>query len=33
LQGTQLRVDRLRLREKELIFYGTADISQFPQKK
>ena len=33
LQGTQLRVDRLRLREKELVFYGTADINQFPQRK
>ncbi|MBT9315197.1 LmeA family phospholipid-binding protein [Leptothoe spongobia] len=33
LQGTQLRVDRLRLRDKELVFYGTADIRQFPRKK
>lgn len=33
LQGTQLRVDRLRLRDKELVFYGTADIKQFPKRK
>ena len=33
LDGTQLRVDKIRVRNKELIFYGIAHINQFPQKK
>lgn len=33
LDGTQLRVDKVRMRNKELIFYGVAHINQFPQKK
>ncbi|MEA5464541.1 LmeA family phospholipid-binding protein [Leptothoe sp. PORK10 BA2] len=33
LDGTQLRVDKVRMRNKELIFYGIAHINQFPQKK
>ncbi len=33
LDGTQLRVDRVRIRNKELIFYGIAKINQFPQRK
>jgi uncharacterized ubiquitin-like protein YukD len=33
LEGTQLRVDRVRLQDKKLIFYGTARIDYFPQHK
>lgn len=33
LDGTQLRVDRIRLRDRNLIFYGTAQIDRFPQAK
>ncbi|MEA5533252.1 DUF2993 domain-containing protein [Crocosphaera sp. XPORK-15E] len=33
LDGTQLRVDRIRIRNKELIFYGIAKIDRFPQRK
>ena len=33
LDGTQLRVDRVRIRNKQLIFYGVAKIEQFPQRK
>ncbi|MDJ0557678.1 MAG: DUF2993 domain-containing protein, partial [Microcystis sp. M53599_WE4] len=33
LDGTQLRVDRLRLKDKQIIFYGIADIERFPQRK
>ncbi|MEO1592068.1 MAG: hypothetical protein AAFU71_12345 [Cyanobacteria bacterium J06632_22] len=33
LDGTQLRVDKVRMRNKELIFYGTAKIDRFPEKK
>ena len=33
LDGTQLRVDRVRIRKKELIFYGIAKIDRFPQRK
>lgn len=33
LDGTQLRVDRVRVRKKELIFYGIAKIDRFPQRK
>ncbi len=32
LDGTQLRVDRVRLLNKQIIFYGTAKIDRFPQK-
>ncbi|MFG6099549.1 DUF2993 domain-containing protein [Leptothoe sp. ISB3NOV94-8A] len=30
LSGTQLRIDKIRMRNKELIFYGVAHINQFP---
>ncbi len=33
LDGTQLRVDKIRMRNKELVFYGVAQINQFPSKK
>ncbi|HAC63441.1 MAG TPA: DUF2993 domain-containing protein, partial [Cyanothece sp. UBA12306] len=33
LDGTQLRVDRIRIRNKQIIFYGVAKINQFPQRK
>lgn len=33
LDGTQLRVDRVRVRGKEIIFYGIAHIDRFPQRK
>ncbi|NET36180.1 MAG: DUF2993 domain-containing protein [Cyanothece sp. SIO1E1] len=33
IDGMQLRVDQLRLRNKQLILYGTAQINQFPQRK
>jgi LmeA-like phospholipid-binding len=33
LTGTQLRVDQVRLRNQQLVFYGVADIEQFPQKR
>ncbi|ACK65782.1 conserved hypothetical protein [Rippkaea orientalis PCC 8801] len=33
LDGTQLRVDRVRIRNKQIIFYGVAKINQFPQRK
>jgi hypothetical protein len=33
LEGMQVRVDRLRIRGKKLVFYGTAKIDQFPQRK
>jgi hypothetical protein len=33
LDGTQLRVDRIRLREQQIIFYGTAQIERFPQRQ
>lgn len=33
LEGTQLRVDRVRVRKKQLIFYGMAKINRFPQRK
>ncbi|MEL6136028.1 MAG: DUF2993 domain-containing protein [Cyanobacteria bacterium J06628_6] len=33
LDGTQLRVDKIRMRNKELVFYGTAKIDRFPEKK
>ncbi|MEB3828439.1 LmeA family phospholipid-binding protein [Phormidium sp. CCY1219] len=33
LEGTQLRVDRVRLQRKNLVFYGSAHINQFPSGK
>lgn len=33
LDGTRLRVDRARIKDKEFVFYGTAEISHFPDKK
>ena len=33
LDGTQLRIDKIRMRNKELIFYGVAHINQFPNRK
>ena len=33
LDGTRLRVDRARVRGKEFIFYGTAEIDHFHQRK
>lgn len=32
LEGTQLRIDRVRMRNKEIIFYGVANIERFPQR-
>lgn len=32
LDGTRLRVDRARIKDKEFVFYGTAEISHFPEK-
>jgi hypothetical protein len=33
LEGTQLRVDRIRVQDGALVFYGSASINQFPQGK
>ncbi len=33
LDGTQLRVDRVRVRDHKIIFYGTARIDRFPRRK
>ena len=33
LDGTQLRVDRMRLGGKQLVFYGAAQIDHFPQRQ
>jgi hypothetical protein len=33
LDGTQLKVDRIRIRDQELIFYGIAAIDRFPKGK
>ncbi|MDJ0702762.1 MAG: DUF2993 domain-containing protein [Leptolyngbyaceae cyanobacterium MO_188.B28] len=33
LDGLQLRIDQLRLRNKQLTFYGVAHINHFPQRK
>ena len=33
LDGTQLRVDRMRLQNESIVFYGTAQINHFPQIK
>ncbi|MEM9136881.1 MAG: DUF2993 domain-containing protein [Cyanobacteria bacterium P01_F01_bin.42] len=32
LDGMQLKVDRLRIRNKQFTLYGVADLSKFPQK-
>lgn len=32
LDGTQLRVDKVRTRKQNLVFYGTAQINQFPNR-
>ena len=33
LDGMQLRVDRIRLRDNQIVFYGTAQIEHFPQRR
>lgn len=33
LDGTRLRVDRVRVREHKAVFYGTAEIDRFPKRK
>ena len=33
LEGTRLRVDRVRLLNKQFVFYGIAHIDEFPEKK
>ncbi|NJK62718.1 MAG: DUF2993 domain-containing protein [Synechococcaceae cyanobacterium SM2_3_1] len=33
LDGTQLRVDRVRVRDHKIVFYGTALIDRFPRRK
>lgn len=33
LEGTQLRIDRIRIKDKQLVFYGVAQVNQFPQRK
>jgi hypothetical protein len=33
LDGTQLRVDRVRLLDKKIVFYGVAQIDRFPQRQ
>ncbi len=33
LEGMQLRVDSLRLQNKQLIFYGIAHVNQFPRRR
>ena len=33
LEGTRLRVDRVRLLNKQFVFYGTTQIDRFPEKK
>jgi uncharacterized ubiquitin-like protein YukD len=33
LDGTKLRVDRLRVKDQEIIVYGIAEIDRFPQRK
>ncbi len=33
LDGTRLRVDRARVKNKEFVFYGTAEIDYFPKGK
>lgn len=33
LEGTQLRVDRARIQNQQLVFYGVAQIDQFPSRR
>ncbi len=33
LDGTQLKVDRIRIKDKQIVFYGIAKIDNFPQRK
>ncbi len=33
LDGTQLRVDRIRIQNESIVFYGTAQINYFPKLK
>ena len=33
LEGTRLRVDKVTLKKKQIIFYGIADIYHFPQRR
>jgi len=33
LEGTQLRVDRARIQNQQLVFYGIAQIDQFPTRR
>ncbi|MFQ3613409.1 MAG: DUF2993 domain-containing protein [Cyanobacteriota bacterium] len=33
LQGTELRVDRVRLQQQQMIFYGSATIERFPTRQ
>ncbi|BAQ60797.1 hypothetical protein GM3708_1203 [Geminocystis sp. NIES-3708] len=33
IDGIRLRVDRARIKDKEFIFYGTAEIDHFPERK
>lgn len=33
LEGTQLRVDRIRIQNQAIVFYGSASINQFPTRK
>jgi hypothetical protein len=33
LDGTKLSVDRARVKDKEFVFYGTAEIFHFPERK
>ena len=33
LEGTRLRVDQVRIRNKQFVFYGVAEIDRFPEKK
>ena len=33
LEGTRLRVDRVRVRNQQFVFYGIAEIDRFPEKK
>jgi LmeA-like phospholipid-binding len=33
LDGTQLRIDRARIKDKQIVFYGIAKVDRFPQRK
>ncbi|KOR37232.1 MULTISPECIES: LmeA family phospholipid-binding protein [Planktothricoides] len=33
LEGTQLRVDRIRIQNQAIVFYGSANINRFPTRK